>query len=101
MDNPINVQKDEPAMIRRPQLKIRRPQRWAQKDEKGPERADFGVYRTQKAGMPRRLAFWTRKAGFSYMQPRAVAVSIANSFIFQVRSMNVVSRVINAAVDHV
>ncbi len=39
----LGGQKDEPT-------KIRRPQRWAQKDEKGRERADFGAYRTQKAG---------------------------------------------------
>ena len=56
----LGDQKDKPT-------KIRRPQRWVQKDEKGLERADFGAYRTQKAGMPRKLAFWTCKAGFSYM----------------------------------
>ena len=47
--------------------KISGPQRWVQKDEKWGKRVCFGAYRTQKAVKPRKLAFWTGKAGFSYM----------------------------------
>ncbi len=41
----------------------------------GPERrkrGNFGAYRTQKAGFPRKLALWIGKAGFSYMQIKAI-----------------------------
>ena len=66
MDNPMNVQTDEPT-------KIRRPRRWAQKDEKGPERADFGAYCTQEAVMPRKLASWTHNCKYGYILWRAQA----------------------------
>ena len=47
--------------------KINPPQRWPQKDEKGRKTSDFGAYRTQKAGFPRKLAMWIGSNGFSYM----------------------------------
>ena len=43
--------KDEPT-------KTTGPKRWTCKDGEGPER---------EAGMPRKLALWTHKDGFSYM----------------------------------
>ena len=30
-------------------------------------KVDFGAYPTQEAGFPRKLALWTSKDGFSYM----------------------------------
>ncbi len=48
-------------------IKIVRPQRWDQNDENGGKGGEFGAYRTQEAGFPRKLALWISKAGFSYM----------------------------------